>query len=761
MNKPLGKVIANVQNLNAENGQINDSNNNNKREKPQTINFQDIIPEELKNFDFENYAWNVLVNRPNASSVKHVKNRTTEEAEMVRNERKVKKVLDKMNSRVEFKRKCPVMNFTVTWFSFSNYIVSGNFPLLFDTILDFFSYNSDGVVKETLTMSEHEKLEEFILPFFCSYARKVHPDDFALYQEGVLFCNFTNPQLYYLRKKKLKREIIYHSGPTNSGKTHQALLDLSQADSGIYLAPLRLLAQEVCVRMNTQFQKRCSLLTGQERKDVIGAKHLSCTIEMLNDREVYNVAVIDEIQMIKDPERGQAWTKALLGLQAQRIHLCGDHTAFDLVQRILKNNGDETVILKKYDRMTELQLWPEGSLKGNVANIQKRDCIIVFSRKDIFYVKNFIEVETGFKCAVIYGGLPPESRKEQAELFNDESSGYDVLVATDAVGMGLNLNIRRIVFFKTHKLSNINNYLRSVRVDIMLMKQIAGRAGRRGFYDIGYVTTFQERDFEYLKQALQFQLEPIESAGIYPNLEQLKAFSTKFPEFSGDMASILEKYIILSKGHKDFFLCESDTKLQIARKIKHINLTLEQQFTFINAPVPSLAAVMDYLVQYAEDFVNPDIHVVPLHINTKKLIDELKQSQKELEERLSKNVFKVVNGRKIYESISARYGYQDALRQVEFAMKVLDVYRWLSNRYPVRFDQDLVTSVQDTILNHIAKSLLYHTKHNQRHRILTSLPVTEDISTNDNPSTNASKENDDIFSSILDNLCSTQIQKDA
>jgi hypothetical protein len=170
---------------------------------------------------------------------------------------------------------------------------------------------------------------------------------------------------------------------------------------------------------------------------------------------------------------------------------------------------------------------------------------------------------------------------------------------------------------------------------------------------------------------------------------------------------------------------------------------------------------MDYLVQYAEDFVNPDIHVVPLHINTKKLIDELKQSQKELEERLSKNVFKVVNGRKIYESISARYGYQDALRQVEFAMKVLDVYRWLSNRYPVRFDQDLVTSVQDTILNHIAKSLLYHTKHNQRHRILTSLPVTEDLSTNDNPSTNASKEKDDIFSSILDNLCSTQTQKDA
>lgn len=128
---------------------------------------------------------------------------------------------------------------------------------------------------------------------------------------------------FYLESfPKEGRRFEYFCGPTNSGKTHAAMEELRAAKSGAYLAPLRLLALEVYERMN-EMGVPTSLLTGEERTDVPGAAHVSSTVEMADLRASYDVAVIDEAQMLEDSQRGWAWTLAALGVRASRIILCG------------------------------------------------------------------------------------------------------------------------------------------------------------------------------------------------------------------------------------------------------------------------------------------------------------------------------------------------------------------------------------------------------------------------------------------------------
>lgn len=119
-------------------------------------------------------------------------------------------------------------------------------------------------------------------------------------------------------------------------------------------------------------------------------------------------------------------------------------------------------------------------------SLQVGDCIVAFSRNDIHSIKREIERRTQYRCCVVYGNLPPETRVSQATLFNDPQSEYDVLVASDAIGMGLNLNISRVVFSTLWKFDGIE---RRPLTDSEI-KQIAGRAGRfRSLFPTGEVTT--------------------------------------------------------------------------------------------------------------------------------------------------------------------------------------------------------------------------------------------------------------------------------
>ena len=253
-----------------------------------------------------------------------------------------------------------------------------------------------------------------------------------------LLADLRYPVEWYPEARALQRTIHVHVGPTNSGKTYQALQKLEGARAGVYAGPLRLLAHEVFSRLNA-LGKRCDLVTGDDQRTLPGepAGLMSCTVEMLPFHKEFDVAVIDEIQMMGDPQRGWAWTAAFLALQAKELHLCGEERAVPLIRHLADSMGD-TVKLHTYERLSPLKT-ADRSLDGWFGNLRNGDCLVAFSRKAIHGLKKSIQEKTGLRCAVIYGNLPPETRAEQAKLFNDPSSGYNVLVATDAIGMGLNL----------------------------------------------------------------------------------------------------------------------------------------------------------------------------------------------------------------------------------------------------------------------------------------------------------------------------------
>lgn len=255
-------------------------------------------------------------------------------------------------------------------------------------------------------------------------------------QDQEKLADLRYPAEWYPATRMIQRKIVLHVGPTNSGKTYHALKRLEQASSGIYAGPLRLLAHEVYTRLNAK-GRTCDLVTGDERASHSGAQMQSCTVEMVPLNADVDVAVIDEIQMIGHKERGWAWTQAFLGLRAKEIHLCGEERSVPLIRELVASTGDNLEIYN-YKRLSPLKTMSK-SLNGKLKDLKKGDCIVAFSRLGIHAMKARIERLTQKRVAVVYGSLPPETRAQQAALFNDPENDYDILVASDAIGMGLNL----------------------------------------------------------------------------------------------------------------------------------------------------------------------------------------------------------------------------------------------------------------------------------------------------------------------------------
>lgn len=256
--------------------------------------------------------------------------------------------------------------------------------------------------------------------------------------EQAKLADFRYPIEWYPATRMIQRVIHLHVGPTNSGKTYNALKRLEQAKCGIYAGPLRLLAHEIYLRLNAK-GKACNLITGDERliREDENVLMSSCTVEMVPLNNDIDVAVIDEIQMIGDEDRGWAWTQALLGLRARELHLCGEARVIPLIRELAAATGDKLEI-HHYERLNPLKTM-SSSLHGKFTALRKGDCVIAFSRVGIHALKAEIEKLTGRLVAVVYGSLPPEIRAQQARLFNDPDNEYDFLVASDAIGMGLNL----------------------------------------------------------------------------------------------------------------------------------------------------------------------------------------------------------------------------------------------------------------------------------------------------------------------------------
>ncbi len=307
------------------------------------------------------------------------------------------------------------------------------------------------------------------------------------------------PEMEFAETHKMKRHFILHIGPTNSGKTYHALERLKTAEHGVYLGPLRLLALEVYEKMNGA-QVPCTMLTGQECLEVPDARITASTVEMLDIDQTYDVAVIDEAQMVADESRGHSWTRAILGVRAHEIHICMSPAATDVVTHLIRLCENSDYEIKQYERMTGLELEKEPI--SFPEDVREGDALIVFSKKSVLNIAARLE-QHGINASVIYGSLPPEIRRRQMEMFLSKET--KVVVSTDAIGMGLNLPVRRIVFMEVDKYDG-----RQMRaLELPEIKQIAGRAGRFGIYETGYITAMDESKLRFLSRQLSKEEEPI------------------------------------------------------------------------------------------------------------------------------------------------------------------------------------------------------------------------------------------------------------
>lgn len=245
--------------------------------------------------------------------------------------------------------------------------------------------------------------------------------------------------------------------------------------------------------------------------------------------------------------------------------------------------------------------------------MQPGDCVVAFSRTDIFAIKREIEAKTKYKCCIVYGTLPPEVRTTQAQLFNDPDSGYDVLVASDAIGMGLNLNIRRIIFNSIYK--NDGNDI--IRLGHSAVKQLAGRAGRRNSpFPEGEVTCRDPRDLEYIRECLSTEIAPIEKAGLVPTAAHVGLFAEAFQEYhyggktnaqgeemTPNLHTVLKEFSDMAVVKGDFTLCRQSDMVIIASWLKDIQLDTKDKYEFCMAPVRTghgSGHTRDILVKFGE-----------------------------------------------------------------------------------------------------------------------------------------------------------------
>ncbi|XP_030841445.1 ATP-dependent RNA helicase SUPV3L1, mitochondrial [Strongylocentrotus purpuratus] len=422
-----------------------------------------------------------------------------------------------------------------------------------------------------------------IFPYFIRHARQIFPALDCM-EDLKKISDLTDPAQWYPEARAIDRKIIFHAGPTNSGKTYHALESYSQAKSGVYCGPLKLLASEVHKKTNER-GIMCDLVTGEERKyahpDSIPSSHVACTVEMTSVSQPYEVAVIDEIQMLRDPSRGWAWTRALLGVNAKEIHLCGEQAAIDLVKQLTLSTGDELEI-REYKRLTPLQILDQPL--DNLENVKPGDCIVAFSKNDLYSISRQLEA-MGKECAVIYGSLPPGAKLSQAAKFNDPDDPCKILVATDAIGMGLNLSIKRVIFK-----SLIRPYINEKgekemhRLTTSQALQIAGRAGRfRTQFEEGEATTFHGDDLPLLKEILANPVEKIEAGGLHPTAEQIELFAYHLPDAT--LSNLIEIFINLSIVEKNYFVCNVDDFKFLADMIQHVPLHLRARYVFCCAPI--------------------------------------------------------------------------------------------------------------------------------------------------------------------------------
>ena len=342
----------------------------------------------------------------------------------------------------------------------------------------------------------------------------------------------------------------------------------------------------------------CDLITGEERKyalqekilhnpdneeELLEANHMACTAEMVQLDKEFDVAVIDEIQTIKNEDRGWAWTRALLGLNCKEIHVCGEKSAVDIVQALSEKCGDDFEV-QSYERLTKLKV--EDQVLGSLENLQPGDCIICFNKNRIVDLAQAIK-KFGHEVAVIYGNLPPSTKIEMAKNFNNPAHPCKILIATDAIGMGLNLSIRRIIFDTIKNFTKKQGISTVQHLNTSSILQIAGRAGRFGTqWEEGLVTTMKESDLSYLQSIFKTSVPMIKKACFQPEIELVELYSYYLPNYSvTQIIDLMKTYCKIDDSL--YFMSSNDNFRKLSEELSHIPLNIRQRYSLGFAPISS------------------------------------------------------------------------------------------------------------------------------------------------------------------------------
>ena len=284
-------------------------------------------------------------------------------------------------------------------------------------------------------------------------------------------------------------EIIALLGPTNTGKTHVAIEKMLEFKSGIFGLPLRLLAREVydkCV--NKVGNDKVALITGEEKIIPSTADYFICTVESMPKNKQVDFVAIDEIQMCADRERGHIFTERMLESRGTKLTMfLGSQVMAQIIQELV-----EDVEFEKKERYSKLSY--SGIKK--ISRLERKVAIIAFSIEEVYAIAELVRRQKG-GAAVIMGSLSPKTRNSQVGLY--QSGDVDYLIATDAIGMGLNMDINEIYFSNLKKFDG----KKTRRLNLIEMSQIAGRAGRYkndgGFGTTGECETLNSDEIEKIE----------------------------------------------------------------------------------------------------------------------------------------------------------------------------------------------------------------------------------------------------------------------
>ena len=261
-----------------------------------------------------------------------------------------------------------------------------------------------------------------------------------------------------------KNKITAVLGPTNTGKTHLAIETMLSFESGMIGFPLRLLAREVYDKVIKKISlDKVALITGEEKIIPSNAKYFLCTVESMPIDKHLEFVGVDEIQMCSDHERGHIFTDRLLNMRGEKLTmLMGSSTIKNIISKL---DGDIEFINR--ERLSKLTY--AGHKK--ISRIDRKTAIIAFSAEEVYAIAELIRRQKG-GAAIVMGSLSPKTRNAQVELY--QSGDVDFLVATDAIGMGINMDLDFVYFSNVKKFDG--KKLR--RLNLSEIGQIAGRAGR-------------------------------------------------------------------------------------------------------------------------------------------------------------------------------------------------------------------------------------------------------------------------------------------